>query len=207
MRFASSLAILAALAIPAALLPTAAHADSITFGSGISDVTYVSTTPASTGSAVLYTSTNPYGVGSYATPVSGTSYITWNDSLDETLVPAGTVDYFVTFTSTGNGTGSVQFAADNSVVAFLNSSQIGSSNTFSTLTSANFSFSTGLNTLEFAVTNTVADPTGSANPTALDFGGSVEFTQASPVPEPSSMALLGTGILGLAGVARRKFLR
>jgi hypothetical protein len=29
----------------------------------------------------------------------------------------------------------------------------------------------------------------------------------SPVPEPSTFALLGTGILGLAGAARRKFSR
>jgi PEP-CTERM motif len=29
---------------------------------------------------------------------------------------------------------------------------------------------------------------------------------ASPVPEPSTLALLGTGILGLAGATRRKFL-
>jgi hypothetical protein len=38
---------------------------------------------------------------------------------------------------------------------------------------------------------------------------SISFTVApsvSAVPEPSTLALLGTGILGLAGMARRKFL-
>jgi hypothetical protein len=37
-------------------------------------------------------------------------------------------------------------------------------------------------------------------------GGTVTGPVGSPVPEPSSLALLGSGILGMAGMLRRKFL-
>jgi len=39
-----------------------------------------------------------------------------------------------------------------------------------------------------------------------DFGGSLDPNVSASAPEPSSLVLLGTGILGIAGAARRKFL-
>jgi hypothetical protein len=38
------------------------------------------------------------------------------------------------------------------------------------------------------------------------FDGSVTPVPTSATPEPSTLALFGTGIIGLAGMARRKFL-
>ena len=34
--------------------------------------------------------------------------------------------------------------------------------------------------------------------------GAITVTETSPVPEPGSLALLGTGVLGLAGMVRRR---
>ncbi len=69
---------------------------------------------------------------------------------------------------------------------------------FFTVSSASAPFTQGSNTLQFDVNNWTG---GSGNPTGLR----VEFDRAdvTPVAEPTSMMLLGTGLVGLAMAARR----
>jgi hypothetical protein len=57
---------------------------------------------------------------------------------------------------------------------------------------------TGSDTLQFTITN-------DDDYFSLDDVSVVQSSSIAPTPEPSSLMLLGTGVLGLAGMARRKF--
>ncbi len=46
-----------------------------------------------------------------------------------------------------------------------------------------------------------------AGPVSFEVGNLVSSPDTAVTPEPSSIALLGTGLLGMAGVARRRFTR
>ncbi|MGP1716172.1 MAG: PEP-CTERM sorting domain-containing protein [Methylophilus sp.] len=122
-------------------------------------------------------------------PISDGTY-TWTTTFDLTGYSAATASF--------DG----RFAADNSVVAYLNGFEIGTANSFtawSTFSATAGSFVSGLNTLTFVLTNTALS---SGNPTGLR----VEFTSSNvaAVPEADTSALMLAG-LGLMGfVARRK---
>ena len=60
----------------------------------------------------------------------------------------------------------------------------------------------GVNTLDFIVQQA---GTGHEDPSGVDFSGTVELpVSTSPVPEPSSLVLLASGLLGAAGYIRRR---
>ncbi len=204
-----------------------AHASPILLGSYGTG----STNPGVINSAVLYDSLDStVNSGSNSTfnispgtvwhsALTNSSYVSFNASTGPTstlVVPNGDYIYTTTFTLSAADAADVatlSLLADDTASVYLNGvlvqasgGPMGPGNSYSTcsqvgpncLTPTTFSFSglqAGLNQLRFDVEQVNGADEG------LDFSGSL--SDPSSVPEPLSLALFGTGLIGLVGISRR----
>jgi len=156
----------------------------------VEDVGYDSfdwATATSTGQAG-FGNASSHSSGSVNTPLTG-----WVPNTDLALTKDITIDSPLT------GDVYLNVASDNGFIVFINGEQVAKENAelftyyweYELIVDSDF-FSSGVNTISVL---------------AEDHGGLTYFDMemsTAPVPEPTTLVLMGLGLIGLAGVGRRK---